>query len=184
MRKEKSLQNIIIVVLAIAVLTMSVGFAVYEQNLSITGTATFTAAKWDVHFDTSTFNETSTIEASSKEVGNTAITYSVTLPSPGSTYSFTVNIKNFGTIDAALKKITMTGLTAAQSEYITYTVNYAGQDYTQTTDNLNIGLAASTHATATVTVTVSYVKPDDASDLPSTDQQVTLTAAFDYVDAS
>ncbi|MBR4178746.1 MAG: hypothetical protein IKR57_05325 [Bacilli bacterium] len=184
MRKEKSLQNIIIVILAIAVLAMSVGFAVYEQNLSITGTATFTASKWDVHFDTSTFNETSDIKASSKEVGNTAITYSVTLPSPGSTYSFTVNVKNFGTIDATLKKITMTGLTTEQAKYITYTVNYAGTDYTQTTDNLSIGLAAQNHATATVTVTVSYVKPANATDLPSTDQNVTLTAQFDYIDAN
>lgn len=184
MRREKSLQNIIIVVLAIAVLAMSVGFAVYEQNLSITGTATFTASKWDVHFDTGTFTETSTIKATSKEVGNTAITYSVTLPSPGSTYSFNVNVKNFGTIDATLKKITLSGLTDAQKKYITYTVNYAGTDYTQTTDNLSIGLAADTHETATVTVTVSYIKPDAAADLPSTDQEVTLTAQFDYIDAN
>ena len=184
MRREKSLQNIIIVILAIAVLAMSVGFAVYEQNLSITGTATFTASKWDVHFDTSTFNETSTIKASEKSIGNTAITYSVTLPSPGSTYSFSVNVKNFGTIDATLKKITLSGLTEAQSKYITYTVTYAGTPYTETTDNLNIALAAQDHATATVVVTVPYVKPDSATDLPSTDQEVTLTASFDYIDAN
>ena len=184
MRHERSFQNIIIVVLAVAVLAMSIGFAAYEQNLSITGTATFTASKWDVHFDTATFKENSEIKATSKEVGNTAITYSVTLPAPGSSYSFEVDVKNFGTIDATLKKITMTGLTDAQKKYITYTVNYANTDYTETTDNLNIGLAASSHETAKVTVTVSYVKPAAAADLPSTDQEVTLTASFDYVDAN
>jgi len=184
MRKERSLQNIVIVVLAVAILAMSVGFAAYSQNLNINGTATFTAAKWDVHFDTETFVEKSEIKASSKEVGNTAITYSVTLPKPGSTYSFEVNVKNFGTIDAKLKKITLSGLTEAQKKYITYVVNYAGTDYTETTDGLALQLAADTHETAKVTVTVSYVAPTEATDLPQEDANVTLTAQFDYVDAN
>lgn len=185
MRQEKSLQNIVVVVLAIAVLAMSVGFATYNQSLNINGTATFTAALWDVHFDTTTFSETSTLKASpAPTVGNTSISYSVTLPQPGSTYSFTVNVKNYGTIDAALKKITMTGLTADQAKYITHTVNYGGTTYTATTDNINTVLAASTHETATVTVTVSYVAPAEATDLPATDQQVNLNVQFDYVDAN
>lgn len=185
MRQEKSLQNIVVVVLAIAVLAMSVGFATYNQSLNINGTATFTAAKWDVHFDTSTFAETSTIHADpSPTVGNTSISYSVTLPQPGSTYSFHVDVKNYGTIDASLKKITMTGLTTDQAKYITYVVNYAGTDYTATTDNINAVLAASTHATATVTVTVSYVAPAEATDLPATDQQLNLNVQLDYVDAN
>ena len=180
MRKEKNLQNLTLVFLAIAVLIMSVGFAAYNQTLNITGTTTFSAAKWDVHFDTSTFNETSTIKATTKNVGDTAITYSVTLPSPGSTYSFTVNAINAGTINAQLKKITLSGLTTAQQEYITYTVNYAGTDYTATTDGLAINLPAGSSNTAQVTVTVNYVYPEAASSLPATDQELTLTAAFDY----
>jgi hypothetical protein len=185
MRREKSLQNIVIVVLAVAILAMSVGFATYNQSLNINGTATFTASKWDVHFDTSTYNETSTIKASSKETGNTAITYNVTLPKPGSTYSFEVDIKNYGTIDASLKKITMSGLTADQAKYISHVVNYGGTDYTSTTDNINRVLAASTHETAKVTVTVSYLTPANASDLPEEDDEnVTLNVQFDYVDAN
>jgi hypothetical protein len=179
MRQEKGLQNIIIVVLSVAVLAMSVGFAVYAQQLNVTGTATFSKASWDVHFDTTSFNETSTIKASTKSVGNTAITYSVTLPSPGAEYSFTVDAKNFGTIDAALEAITLSGLTTAQQKYISYTVNYNGVDYDETTDGLAEDLAV--NDSHTLVVTVNYLLPDDAEDLPSTDQEVNLTVALDYI---
>ena len=186
MRKERSLQNIVLVALAIAILAMSIGFAAYQQQLTINGTATFTAATWDVGFDTTTFNETSTVHADpAPTVSKTAISYTVTLPKPGSTYSFTVNAKNFGTIDAKLVKITMTGLTADQQKYITHTVNYAGTNYTTTTDGLNVSLPAGSSNTAAVTVTVNYVWPENQSDLSliSTDQTVTLSVAFDYEDA-
>ena len=183
MRREKSLQTITIVVLAVAILAMSVGFAVYEQNLTINGTATFNKAVWDVHFDTSSFSETSEIKATEKSVGNNAITYSVTLPKPGSTYSFNVNAKNYGTIDAKLTGITLSGLTTEQQKYITYSVSYAGTVYNQTTTGLNVSLPAGESSTAAIIVTVNYVYPEEASDLPSSDQTVNLTAAFDYTDA-
>ncbi len=182
MRKEKSIQTVVIGALVAIILVMSVGFAAYERALTITGTTTFTAAKWDVHFVPNSLTETSTLHASATNLQDTTATYTVTLPSPGSTYSFEVNIKNFGTIPAYLKKITMTGLTDANRDYITYTVSYNGTSYSQTTDGLNILLPADGTTTATVTVTVNYIYPDNASDLPQTDQQVTLTAAFDYDD--
>lgn len=181
MRKEGIIQSVVIVVLAVTVLVMSVGYALYAQQLTVNGTATFTKAKWDVHFDTTTFNESSTIKATTKEVGNTAITYSVTLPSPGSTYSFTVNAKNFGTIDAKMTKITLSGLTAAQSEYIEYIVSYNGTVYNATTDELNVPLASA--ASHPLVVTVNYVLPDDPTALPTVaDETVNLTVALDYAD--
>ena len=179
MRQEKGLQNIIIVVLSVAVLAMSVGFAVYAQQLNVNGTATFTAAKWDVHFDDTTFNETSEIKATSKNVGNTTITYAVTLPAPGSEYSFTVNAKNFGTIDAALESITLSGLTEAQKKYISYNVNYNGTDYVESADGLAEDLAA--NDSHTMVVTVGYLLPAEATDLPAEDVEVNLTVALDYI---
>ena len=185
MRKEKGVQNIVIVVLAVAILVMSVGFALYSQNLNITGHATFEKAKWDVHFDTGTnnanFNETSTIKASSKTIANTSIEYTVTLPKPGDSYSFTIPVKNFGTIDAKLTSITMSTLTEAQAKFITYKLSYAGTDYTQTTTGLSDVLAAG--ASKNVVVTVTYNLPANAEDLP-TEQDVTvdLTAQLHYED--
>ena len=185
MRQERGLQNTVIVVLAIAILVMSIGFATYSENLKINGTATFNKATWDVRFNKTSFNETSEIKATTKSVEDKVISYSVTLPKPGSTYSFTVNVQNYGTIDAALKKVTMTGLTEAQEKYISHEVTYAGTKYTETTDNISgVELAGGGTATATVVVTVKYVLPSEATDLPSEDQTVNLNVEFDYVDAN
>ena len=178
MRQEKGLQNIIIVVLSVAVLAMSVGFAVYAQQLNVNGTATFSKATWDVHFNTSTFTETTDIKATTTNVGNTAISYTITLPKPGDEYSFTVGVKNFGTIDAALEAITLSGLTTAQQKFVSYSVNYNGVDYDETTDGLAEDLVAD--ASHTMTVTVKYLLPDDAQDLPQEDVEVNLTVALDY----
>ena len=185
MRQERGLQNTVIVVLAIAILVMSVGFATYSENLKINGTATFNKATWDVRFNKTSFNETSEIKATTKSVEDKVISYSVTLPKPGSTYSFTVNVQNYGTIDAELKKITMTGLTTEQAKYISHKVTYAGTDYTETTDNITGKvIAGGGTATATVVVTVKYELPAVATDLPSENQTVNLNVEFDYVDAN
>lgn len=181
MRRETNIQNVIIALLAITVVVMSIGYAVYSTQLNINGQATFSRAKWDVHFDTETFSETSTIKASTKTVTDNTITYAVTLPKPGSTYSFTVNSKNFGTIDANLTAITLSGLDAAQQNYITYTVSYNGTSYTSSASNLSVALAAG--ASHPVVVTVSYVAPESAANLPSTDQTVNMTVALDYQSA-
>ena len=174
MRKENNVQNIVIILLAVVVLVMTVGYAAFASTLTInSSTATFKKAKWDVHFDTTTYNQTSTIQATSHTESNTSLTFAVTLNKPA---------KNFGTIDAVMKKITMSGLTDAEAKYISYKINYNGTDYTATTDNLSHALAA--QASHTVTVTVKYEKPENPVDLPTEDDHtVTLTAAFDYEDS-
>ena len=183
MRKENNVQNIVIILLAVVVLVMTVGYAAFASTLTInSSTATFKKAKWDVHFDTTTYNQTSTIQATSHTESNTSLTFAVTLNKPGDVYTFTINAKNFGTIDAVMKKITMSGLTAAEAKYISYKINYNGTDYTETTDNLSHALAA--EASHTVTVTVKYEIPNNSADLPTEeDHTVTLTAAFDYEDS-
>lgn len=181
MKNERNVQNIVIVALAVVIVVMSVGYALYSQTLTINGTATFNKAVWDVHFDTETFNETSTIKSTTNSVQNTSITYQVTLAKPGDTYSFTVNAKNFGTIDAKATNITLTGLTAEQQKYITYKVSYNGTEYTSSTSGLNIPLVAG--ASHPVVVTVSYILPQTATDLPSENVTVNLNASIDYVDA-
>ena len=180
MRKEGFIQNVIIVVLAVTILVMSVGYALYNQSLEVDGTATFTKAKWDVHFDTSTFQETSTIKASNKSVGTETISYEVTLPAPGSEYSFKVDAKNFGTIDAKMTKITLGGV-ASTDKFIEYKVSYNGNEYTSTTDGLTEALAAD--ASHELIVTVKYILPTDPADLPTeTDKTLNLTVSLDYED--
>ena len=180
MRKENSIQNVVIIVLAATILVMSVGYATYTKQLNIEGTATFEKAVWNVEFDENSFSETSIISATDYDISNDSVTYEVTLPSPGSEYSFTIDAKNTGTIDAKMSKITLSGITAEQSKYISYKVNYNGTEYTNTTDGLAIALAAGN--SHTMVVTLKYILPANATDLPSANVTVNPTVSLDYED--
>lgn len=178
MEKQKNTQLFVIAVLSVVLLTMSVGFAGFAQTLNINGNVTVEGAKWEVGFVTNTYTEsTNSVEATNKSVTGTDMTYSVKL-APQEFYEFTVTVKNTGTLKAQLNKITMSSLTADQAKYLTYTVYYNNTAYTATTDSLALDLVKD--ATATVKVRVEYVLPESASDLPSEDVDVTLTASLDY----
>ena len=164
MNKKRNGQILIITILSVTVLFMSVGFAAFSQNLNINGTVNVEAAKWSVHFNKTTYTEKeNSVTASSPSVGETSITYEVTLEKPGDFYSFDIDVINDGSFDAQLTKITMSELTEAQSKYLKYTVTYDGTPYTQTTDNLNNTIIAKT-GTKKVNVKVEYILPDNSDE--------------------
>ena len=105
MEKKRTGQIVTILVLSFAVLFMSVGFAAFSQTLDINGTANVDAAKWSVHFDKATYEETTgSVTATNPTIGDTSITYEITLEKPGDYYSFNINVINDGTFDANLTK--------------------------------------------------------------------------------
>ncbi len=188
MEGNKKGQQLLIIALVVAVVAMSIGFAAtsYTSTLNISGsTVTAKAAKWDVHFDDTSYSETSGtgyVAATSHALTGTTLTYAVTLQ-PEEVYEATVTVKNEGTFDANLTGITLAGLSAEQAKYIKYSVFYNGTEYTASNESLSIALAK-TSGTATVKVRVEYYLPTEATDLPSSDVQLTLTSALTYVQAS
>lgn len=179
MEKQRNTQMLVILVLAVAVLTMSVGFAAYSTSLSINGTANVSAASWDVKFDTTTFTESSTIKATTKNITGTNVTYTVALAKPGDFYEFTIDVKNLGTFNANLTDVSLTALTEEQSKYLTYKLSYKGVDYSSKATGLSVPLAAKT-GVEPVTVRVEYVAPADPADLPAADVELSLTASLTY----
>lgn len=186
MESKKNGQLIIIGVLAVAILFMSVGFAAYAQNLNIDGSVTVSAVKWSVHWVSNSLQvQADSVELTTSSVTDDQVSFSATLTKPGDKVHFKVTAINDGDFDAILNQITMTALTAAQQEYLTYTIKYAGNTYTATTaNNLNISLPASSSNTAEVEVTAAYVQPDSADDLPASDVVVNLSAQFHYDQAA
>ena len=188
MRQEKGMQTTIIAVMAIAILVMSVGFAAFSQNLNINGNATFSQAKWSVHFDTASYTETSnsTVHANPAPTPTaTDLSYTVTLAKPGDKYEFTVDVINEGTMDAALNSITITSTPSTLPVYVGHVVNYAGTDYTATDSSISgVTLTKQTGNTPgrqTVKVTVTYKEPSNANDLPqNADQTVTFNVGLGY----
>lgn len=187
MEGSKKGQQLLIVALVIAVVAMSIGFAAssYTSTLNIQGnTVTAKAAKWDVHFDDSSYTETTGtgyVAATSHSLNGTTLTYAVTLQ-PEQIYETTVTVENAGTFDANLTGITLAGLSSDQAKYIKYSIFYNGTEYTASNNSLSIALAKST-GTATVKVRVEYYLPTEATDLPASDVQLTLTSALTYTQA-
>ena len=184
MKKSLNTSTVSILLLSIAFVIMSVGFAAYTQNLNINGTVTAKKAEWKVQFQDNSYAETDkSVKASAKALSGTSFTYEVTL-NPGEFYESTVNVENAGTIAATLSSITLSQLDEKQAKYLKYTVSYNDTDYTASATGLNYDLAGktgTTTATAQVKVRVEYVFPENATDLPSEDVIVKLTGALNYV---
>lgn len=183
MANKKRKVNLALVLLIIAVIAMTIGFAQYTAKLNINGTVNVKKASWSVHYVENDITEsTGSVKADTTKtsVSKTDYKFTVTLEKPGDFYEATVKITNDGTLDAKLTDLTMGGLSAENQKYLTYTVTYDGTDYTASQTGLNLELKAG--ETKNVKVRVAYILPTNSADLPSEDTTVTVTGSFDYVD--
>ena len=184
MEKQKNTQMFVIAILAVAVLTMSVGFAAFTQTLNINGSVTVASSVWNIAFDTASYKESDgSVAASNKTIDGTSMTYNVTLTKPKDFYEFTVNVKNTGTFDANLTGITMSSLSTQQAKYLKYVITYNDTEYTTNATGLSVALAK-TSGVAPVKVRVEYIQPDNPTDLPSSEVNVSLTASLTYNQAA
>lgn len=179
MEKRREGQNIIIAILAVAVLTMSIGFAAFFSQLDIGGEVTVAKSIWNIAFDENTYQESASSVTAQKTINGTSMSYAVTLDKPGDFYEFTINVKNVGTFDANLTGITLSTLTTEQQKYLSYKLTYDTTTYTATTNNLSIPLAKNT-GEKPVKVRVEYIQPTSPDDLPQTEVNLTLTASLTY----
>ena len=181
MDKKKRKEMGILLFLVLAVVLMTVGFATYTKTLTITGSVTVKGSPWNVHYIADQISTTSgSVTATAATVSATDFSFTVTLEKPGDFYEATITVQNEGTIDAVLKTLTMSTLTAAQQNYLSYTVTYNNTTpaYTATASNLSVSLPAS--GTHPVKVRVEYLQPADASNLPASDTTVTVTGSLYY----
>lgn len=182
MEKKRNGQVIAIVVLAVALLVMTIGFAGYTRDLELNGTVNVGSSTWDIHFDNTSYQETTgSVAATSKTIDNTTMTWNVTLSKPGDFYEFSIDVLNTGDFNAKLDAITLSALTEAQQKYLSYKVTYGTTTYTTTQTGItNISLPKTT-GKETVKVRVEYLVPSDAADLPTEGASgITLNATLSY----
>ena len=179
--KKKSGKKVVLSLLALLLLTITVGYAALSTTLNINGTSKINNATWDVHFANLTVTEgsVSATKAATIDSGKTAIDYNVELIKPGDFYEFTVDVTNTGTIDAKLGDAPiLSGVSAAQDVYTNYTVKYTDND-TDTAINANDKLAAG--ATKKLKVRVEFDRNITNSQLPTEAQTLDLKFAMNYV---
>jgi len=175
---ETKHKNLLIGGLLAIVLIMAVGYAAFATQLNINGTANITST-WDVHIEGITpgtpVGTAKNISATVEE-GKLTATFEAELVSPGDSLTYTVKVKNDGTLDAKLSTIAFT-------EGQTNTSTEEGQDnrtiiYSYAGIAENDVLAAG--AETTFTVTVMY-NPAITSQPAEADKTSDLTMTLTYV---
>jgi uncharacterized repeat protein (TIGR01451 family) len=184
---KKVLQIVSMVVLFLAVVGISIGFAMMSTQLSITGTAKVVPATWDIKFlQNYSFsdNDTDAEETEVPTITDTTITdYEVTLTKPGDKGTYLFTVKNNGTINAKVSTVTLgSTLTVSGSSQsdedivranLVYNVTWSNGDPIQANDALAAG------AQRDVKIEVEY--SSSATQLPQDEVTVTgrdLTILF------
>ena len=178
-RKRKKILSVL--VLLLLVLGISIGYAVLSQTLTINGSSSIGGSTWNVHFENVQIT-TGSVEASvaptTSGTTTTALTYTIALQEPGDFYEFTVDVKNGGSIDAKLNAApTISGVSTAQDVYTNYT--FLNSDGTA----VNSGQTITAGNKKTYRVRVEFDGNINASQLPSSAQNMTLTVSMPWVQA-
>lgn len=179
MKERKNKRKYILALLALLIVSVSIGYAALSTTLNINGTSTIKTQNWDVHFETiSPTSGSVTPTTAANIVSNTAITYAVALEKPGDFYEFTVDVKNTGSIAAKLNAApTISGVSAEQDVYTNYSVTYSDGTAIGASDKLEAG------QTKTLKVRVEFDKDISNDELPTENQTLNLTFAMEYIQA-
>lgn len=141
-RKNINVASVTIIMLALSILVMSVGFAIRSQRLEINGNTTIGIdPKWDIHFGDVEVTEGSVtgdnvIKAATVENdGTTVVTYDIKLPQKGDFYEFTVEVVNDGNLDAKIASIVNTS-EKDHTGYLKYDYVYSDSNETVAEDDV------------------------------------------------
>ncbi len=108
---------------------------------------------------------------------DTILTFNPTLKLPGDENSFSVNIRNKGTIDAMISEIIDTSLTPEQEKYATCSVGYYDGTEIKEKDKIAAG------EVLPLKVIVTYKEDLVADDLPTDLSLSNLSLSLEYVPA-
>ncbi len=168
-------KNYVIAILLILVLGISVGYATIGTNLRIEGTSKINSTSWNVKFSAVDVTSGSVAATKAATLGDTLISYDVTLAKPGDFYEFTATVSNTGSINAMLTAApTISGVSNEQKKYVDYTVTYSDGTAIASGDKLAAG------STKDVKVRIAYKTDVNAEDLPDTNQTLNLVYGMSY----
>lgn len=168
---NSKIKNILLILLFLAIIGMSIGYAALAQILTINGTANI-SANWDIKISniaegtlTGAVPKTATVVAGDK----LSASFDVDLQYPGASATYIITVQNAGTIDARLESITgIDTANAAAPTELTYSINAIENDL------LTSG------STKDYIVTVSWA---DSNQIPTTKTKI-ATITLNYVQST
>ncbi len=163
-------KNIMIVALLVAVVFMSVGYALLSAQLDVKGTTTIVDPVWDVKITSisSTETEGNATSIDAMVENRFSAKFNAQFQAPGDKITYVVNVKNEGTISAVLNSITITPDDYADG-FIVYTI-----DGLEVGDTLNVG------ETKVFTISATYNEEIEGTPQEE-DLTKEITLILDYV---
>lgn len=125
MEKGRGTKALVVVTLLVSVLALSIAYAAYSATLLISGTVTAKKSSdaWNVHFESTDGSTTltPTLGGNAKVTSSATLTktkisdFEITFYAPGDSISYDFEVKNTGSVDATLNKITLGSLSCSKS---------------------------------------------------------------------
>ena len=163
-------------------LLITFGYAYLSAGLNISGSSTIHNATWSIYWDNVQVT-TGSVSASTPviDTAKTTVSYNIILEKPGDFYEFTVDVKNDGTIDAMIESISskLNGVVIQTlPSYLIYSVTYADDVEIQNNQLL------SANSSDTYKVRIEYKRDITISDMPTTQQNLSLSFSVNYIQAN
>lgn len=125
MEKGRGTKALVVVTLLVSVLALSIAYAAYSATLLISGTVTAKKSSdaWNVHFESTDGSTTltPTLGGNAKVTSSATLTetkisdFEITFYAPGDSISYDFEVKNTGSVDATLNKITLGSLSCSRA---------------------------------------------------------------------
>ncbi len=171
--KDRNKRKLIIYGLLGVLMLTTVAYASLQTILNVSGTVVKKGNLWNIYFtNSSSASIVGTATGSSLNIQASKLDFSVSLYKPRDKVSYTVDIKNGGTIDAVLNSISLTGLDTASNNNINYTVTYSDGSTIKEGDTLNAG------SSKTIKITVEF--DSNATSLLESDVNLTFGVTLIY----
>ena len=171
--KDRNKRKLIIYALIGVLMLTTVAYAALSTVLNVSGTVVKKGNLWNIYFtNPSGASIVGTATGGSLNIQASSLNFQVSLYKLGDKVTYTVDIKNGGTIDAVLNSISLTGLDTAKSNSLNYTVTYSNGSTIKEGDTLNIG------ASGTIKITVEF--DSNATSIPESDVNLTFGVTLIY----
>ena len=171
--KDRNKRKLIIYGLLGVLMLTTVAYASLQTILNVSGTVVKKGNLWNIYFtNPSSASIVGTATGGSLNIQASSLNFQVSLYKPGDKVTYTVDIKNGGTIDAVLNSISLTGLDTAKSNSLNYTVTYSDGSTIKEGDTLNVG------AKKTLKIAVEF--DSSATSLPVSDVNLTFGVTLIY----
>ncbi len=172
---SKKTLYLILGLLLLSICSLTIVYAAMSAVLRISGNSEVSASNWDIHLANPSVKSGS-VHNNLPTISGNSLSFNATLSLPGDYYEFNVDVVNEGTIDAMIDSVSITPeLSTEQARYIKYEVSYQNGESISSKQTLKKG------TTTPIKVRIEYRNDINASDLPSSETNLSLKVTLLYI---